>query len=645
MAEQETRKRFMGVTWRAIIIGLLLIPPVTFWIMEVECVWHSGHPTSISLMWGVLFTMLVIVLINLLVKRFFPKSSLTQGELITIYVMLCMAAGLAGHDTLQLTIPAIPHAFWFDTPENEWAEIVQPYVPRWLVVSDEKIIRGFYEGETSFYDKEIIGAWLGPTLWWTAFILALGMIMICINVIVRKQWTEHEKLAYPIIQLPLAITEGGGSSKFFRNRILWIGFGMAAFLDILNGLSYLYPQIPNIPVRHNQRNLGQYFTEKPWNAMGSVPIPFYPFVIGLGFLLPLDLSFSLWFFYLFRKAQEVGTSAIGIRLPRFPYLSEQSAGAWFGMFFIAIWVTRTHLKEVAKKVLGIETSLDDSEEPISYRLAVLLIFASSGFIIWFCLRAGMTIGIIIPFFVIFYAFSLAITRSRAELGPPAHEMAGMMNSQQILVNILGSRRLGANNLTVSMYFWFFSGRGYREHIMPHQLEGFKMAERAKMSNKKLVLAMALAIVVGSVASFWALVSELYRVGGEGGPAVGHIGQFNWLSNQLNYPKGTDVPAVLGMMAGLIFTFFLMAMRMRFLWWPFHPAGYALSTNFGIEYFWTCLVIATMIKYIVLKYGGAVAHRKARSFFFGVILGEYCVGAFWSAISVIFQTYTYDFAPG
>lgn len=627
------------------LIGLIIIPPVTFWVMEVECVWHSGHPTSISLMWGVVFTMFIVILLNLLVKRFLPNSSLTQGELITIYVMLCMAAGLAGHDTLQLMIPGIPHPFWFDTPENEWVEIMQPHVPRWLVVSEERIIRGFYEGETPFYTKEIMGAWLGPTLWWTAFILALGLIMICLNVIVRKQWTEHEKLAYPIIQLPLAITEGGGTSKFFRNKMLWIGFGIAAGLDILNGLSYLYPQIPNIPVRHDQRDLGRYFTEKPWNAMGSIPVPFYPFVVGLGFLLPLDLSFSLWFFYLFRKAQEVATSALGIRLPRFPYLSEQSAGAWFGLFFIAIWVTRSHLKEVFKKVLGFKTSLDDSEEAISYRLAVILILASSGFIIWFCLRAGMTIGIIIPFFAIFYAFSVAITRCRAELGPPAHEMAGMMNSQQILVNILGSRRMGANNLTVSMYFWFFSGRGYRNHIMPHQLEGFKMAERARMSNKRLVLAMALAIIFGSLASFWSLVSELYRVGGETGPSVGHIGQFGWLTNQLNYPKGTDYPAIMGMLAGLIFTFFLMAMRMRFLWWPFHPAGYALSTNFGVEYFWSCLVIATIVKLVVLKLGGASAHRKGVSFFFGVILGEYCVGAFWSAISVIFQTYTYDFAPG
>lgn len=645
MLEKVSQKRLTGVTWRAVLIGLILIPPMTFWIMEVECVWHSGHPTSISLMWGVVFTMFVIILINLLVKRLFPNSALTQGEMITIYVMLCMAAGLAGHDTLQLTIPAIPHAFWFDTPENEWQELIHPHVPRWLVVSDKNIMRGFYEGETPFYTKETIMAWLPLTLWWTAFIGALGMIMICLNVFVRKQWTEHEKLAYPIIQLPIAITEGGGTSKFFKNRMLWYGFGIAALIDVINGLNHFYPQIPRIPVRHNYHNIGQYFTEKPWNAVGSIPLPLYPFVIGLGFLLPLDLSFSLWFFYLFRKGQEVATSAIGVRLPGFPYLSEQSAGAWFGLFFIAIWVTRSHLKEVFKKVIGMKTNLDDSEEPISYRMATILTIVSFTFIIWFCLKAGMTLGIIIPFFVIFYAFSLAITRARAELGPPAHEMAGMMNSQQILVNVLGARRVGVNNLTVSMYFWFFSGRGYREHIMPHQLEGFKMAERARMSNKKLVLAMALAIIVGSLASFWALVSELYRIGGENGPSVGHIGQFEWLTNLLNYPKGTNFPAIFGMIAGLIFTFFLMFMRMRFLWWPFHPAGYALSTNFGVEYFWSCLVIATIVKWVVLKFGGASAHNKARTFFFGVILGEYCVGAFWSAISVIFQTYTYDFAPG
>ena len=653
MPQKENSHRESGVTWRAILIALILIPPNVFWIVEVELVWHSGHPTTISLFWNVVLNLFVLILINLFIKRVAPNAALTQGELITIYAMLSIASGLAGHDTLALTIPAIPHAFWFATPENDWVDLFHSHIPKHLVVVDKEIIRGFYEGDTPFYTAKILGAWIGPTLWWTAFILALGTIMICINVIIRKQWTEHEKLAYPIIQLPMALTEGGGSSSFFKNRLLWYGFIAAATLDIWHGLAHFYPILPDFSVRHNARNWGTFFADlgKPWNAVGNIPVPFYPFVIGLGFLLPLDLSFSMWFFFIINRVQRVVGSTLGIPSP-FPYLSEQSIGAWMAIFIIALIVTRKHLANVARTILGLPNGIDDSQEPIRYRTALVLIVFSSLFITWFCLRAGMTLPIILPFFVFFYAISFAITRVRAEIGPPAHEMAGMVNGQQFLLNILGTRRIGTNNLTVFPYFWFFSGRGYREHIMPHQLEAFKMAERTRMNTKRLVMAMIIAVVAGSIASFWATVSELYRLGGAItgagggiGPSVGHIGQFGWLAGLLTYPREPDVPAISFMTGGMVFTFILMIMRMRFIWWPLHPAGYAISMTFGVEYFWTCLVISTIIKWIVLKYGGPGAYRKAVHIFFGIILGEYCVGAFWSVLSVIIHAPIYDFAPG
>lgn len=646
-------RRTLGVSWRAIVISLILIPPNVFWVWEVEGMWHSGHPTTISLFWNVVLNLFILILLNLIIKRVAPASALTQGEMITIYVMLSIASGLVGHDTLALTIPAIPHAFWFATPENEWAEMFHNYIPKHLVVSDKNILRGFYEGETNFYEPQILLAWLGPTLWWTSLIIALGVIMICINVLVRKQWTEHEKLAYPIIQLPMAITEGGGTSRFFRNRILWIGFIAAAVLDIWHGLHHFFPILPDFSVRHNARNWGTFFTEKPWNAIGWLPVPLYPFVIGLGFLLPIDLSFSLWFFFLFKKAQLIFGSAMGFHaLPAFPYLSEQSIGAWMAIFISALLVTRRHLINAMRTVFGSKRGLDDTDEPIRYRTAFILIILSSVYIVWFCMKAQMTPTIILPFFGFFFAISLAITRVRAEIGPPAHEMAGMVNSQQFLLNILGTRRIGPNNLVMFPYFWFFSGRGYREHIMPHQLEGFKMAERARMNTKKLVLAMVLAVIVGSLASFWAVLSEMYRLGGAVtgagggiGPSVGHIGQFNWLANLFAYPRNTNIPATTFMSGGFLFTLFLMFMRMRFIWWPLHPAGYAISMTFGVEYFWSCLVISTLLKWLILKYGGLTMHRKATFFFFGVILGEYCVGAFWSAMSVILRHPIYDFAPG
>ncbi|MBC8392165.1 MAG: hypothetical protein H8E17_06340 [Deltaproteobacteria bacterium] len=111
-----------------------------------------------------------------------------------------VASGLAGHDFLQLTTPTLPHAYWFATPENEWQELFHPYIPEHLIVSNKTILTGYYEGKADFYQKDIIMAWLGPTLWWTSLFFALGLMMICMNVLVRKQWTEHEKLAYPIIQ-------------------------------------------------------------------------------------------------------------------------------------------------------------------------------------------------------------------------------------------------------------------------------------------------------------------------------------------------------------------------------------------------------------------------------------------------------------
>lgn len=631
-----------GVTWRALIVGAALIPLNNFWIMQVEGVWNTGHSTGLSLMWHVVLNLLVLVLINLfLLKKFLPRYAFTQSEFIAIYAMLTLGGGIAGRDMLQILIPVIGWPFWFATPENEWAQLFHRYIPRWLTVSDKRVLHDFYEGKSSLYKLENLQAWLGPVLWWTAFIVVLGFVMICINVLIRRQWTINERLSYPIIQLPMAITEDGGTSKFFRSKLLWIGFSCAAALNILNGLHYFFPAIPNLPVSYLDHNIGTYFTSKPWNAIGSLRLPLYPFAIALGFLLPLDLSFSIWFFYLFRKAQQVLGSAMGLHaLPNFPYLNQQSSGAWVGLFFVAVWLGRSHLRTVIKCIF--RGGSEDADEPVRYRTAAVGILVGMTLLVLFCYRAGMSLAIILPFFAIFFILSTAITRMRAELGPPTHELVNM-NAGNMLVDILGSRRVGANNMSIFPLFWFFSGRGYRSHLMPHQLESFKMAEIARTKNsRRLVYAMTLAMVLGGFSAFWALLHFSFDWGLDLIP-IGHdSGVFRMLQGRLNNPTGTNIQAVSFMGVGLLFTVFLMIIRMRFLWWPLHPAGYALSTNFGIDYIWSCLVISCLIKWIILKYGGMRLHRKATTFFFGVILGEYCTGGFWSLISVLLQQRTYDF---
>ncbi len=515
----KTQSSYQGVTFRSLIIAVILIPINCYWIIEMEVIRYSGHPVTISLFFNVVFNIFVLIALNLLLKKYLPEQALSQSELLVIYIILSLASGIAGHDMLEILVPMLGHAYWFATPENEWAELFHRYIPRWLTVSDESALDGYYNGEVSLYTADKLKTWMEPVLWWSAFIFALVFVMLCINVIVRKRWTQSEKLSYPIIQLPLEMTNS--SMAFFKSRFMWMGFSIAAMLTLINGLNHFFPSIPEIPIRVRGIRI---FTDKPWNAMGSIPISFYPFAIGLGFFIPLDLAFSCWFFFWFWRIQRVIGSALGLRsLPGFPYMSEQASGGYLGLAVIAFWVSRRHIKEVFRKVVGYRTDLDDSDEPMRYRTAVLGAVGGMAFIFFFCSKfgvssifygsaAGMSSLVIMVFFAIYFGISTAVTRMRAELGSPVHDLH-YSGPDQIMVRVLGTRRLGAGNLSFFSMFWFIN-RAYRSHPMPHQLEGFKLAERTGTSNKRLVLAMMIAVALGSLSAFWALLDRGYRLGME-----------------------------------------------------------------------------------------------------------------------------------
>jgi hypothetical protein len=123
------------------------------------------------------------------------------------------------------------------------------------------------------------------------------------------------------------------------------------------------------------------------------------------------------------------------------------------------------------------------------------------------------------------------------------------------------------------------------------------------------------------------------------------GQYQQLQSRLENPVPANVPGMLAVGFGVLAASAMTAARIRFVWWPFHPAGYALAMNFGVEYFWSCLVFSSLIKWTVIRYGGYRLNRHVMPFMFGLILGEYTIGAFWSAMSVVTGIRTYDFAPG
>ena len=294
-------KRGTSVTWRAVLIGLILIPINSYWVVQMESVYYSAHSTLFSLLFNVVFTLLVLITLNILLQKLSANLAFKQGELLTIYIMLCQASALAGHSMMQILPPTIVAPFGLATPENEWQELFWRYIPKWLAVSDgralEEYIEGF-TGESTLYTIRNIKAWLIPVIVWSAFICTLMYAMICINIIIRKQWTDRERLTYPIAQLPFEMTDRAFFSG--RNKLMWLSFMVVGGINLINGLNFFFPAIPYLRVR--PYDLGAFFTSKPWNAVGYMPLTFRPFLIGLIFLIPLDISFSCWFFFFFWKA-------------------------------------------------------------------------------------------------------------------------------------------------------------------------------------------------------------------------------------------------------------------------------------------------------------------------------------------------------
>lgn len=624
--------RGRGVTLRSVLIGLILMAVNVYWVTIVEVRWYSLDGSCLPLFITPVFLLFCLAVLNLVLMRLWPRLAFNQAELLVTYLMVVISETLAGHDFVQNLFGVIGHPFQFATPENKWEDLFLQYVPDWLTVSDEIALRGLYEGDESWLSPAMYRPFLPALIAWGGFLLVLIFVMLCINVLVRKPWTEHEKLSYPLIVLPLELTRGQETARFFRNRLMWAGLGVAFVIDLVNGCSAIWPQIPEIKYI-KLYELSQHWPFRPWNATGSTRLGMYPFAIGLAFFLPSDLSFSCWFFYVISKLERVLGATMGWELVKgFPYLNEQAAGAWIGLGLIAIIATKSHLLEVWRHVMGYRTTLNDADEPMSYRTALIGIAVGLVALGVFCSYAGMSLGTIIGFFAIFYLLSVAITRVRAELGTP-HEIY-FVNPHRVMVQVAGVGAFTIRDLTaLSATYWF--NRGYRCHPMPCQLEAFKMSEFVDLDRKWLARAIMIATVAAIVLGYWANLHITMREGAsarcQGFKSWVGWETYNRLAGWLQTPEPTDYKAIAFMVIGGAIVFALKSLRYRYTGLPLHPAGYALAISFAMDYFWFAFFVSWLVKTVILRYGGQKAHRNGIWFFLGLLLGDYVFGSIWAII--------------
>ncbi len=582
-----------------------------------------------------IFLFFVITLLLNPVARGLTGSSLRPGELATVYIMMIVGAAIPSWGLSMNLIPLLGGFLYYTTPENDWAALILPYLEPALVVGDGEAVQKLFEGRAK---GEPIpwGAWVSPLFYWSLFILTTYFVTLCLLVVLRRQWVDRERLTFPLATLPLqmgADTEGRRLPPFLRNYLTWVGFSIPALIGSINALHRYYNFIPWI-------DLNVYLPILRRSVWLNLRPHFE--VLGLSYLLNLDVSLGIWLFALLNIVAMGTLRMVGLTIgPEQPYsspsppsLAHIALGALFFLVFSNFWSSREHLRDVVRKAFGRAPDIDDSEELLSYRVAVFgFVFGFVAGNVWLVL-AGMNVATALVFqlsaLVIFVGLSRIISQAglaycRAPVAPAV-----------FTVNTLGSSFVGPSGIaTLALNFpW---SADIRTFVMASAATGLKLAEVTRLEYRRLFWAIAIAIVVTMVGSSFAVIYLGYTHGGinlsswQFGFMTRYTG--NWITHNISNPAPVEIWHLSFAGVGVVLMALLTFVKNRFVGFPIHPIGLAVGLPHPVQIIWPSIFFAWLLKSIILKYGGPLLYTRLRPFFLGLVLGAFGTAGIWLIIDV------------
>ena len=629
------------LTGRSFLLGTCFVIVICCIVSYAELVITYIQIGFLQLPPAVIGLFFFLVLGNRLLGKLGDRFGLSARELMCIYCMMLVASMISSRGVMEKLIPALIAVNYFTNETNSWDTLFFPHIKPWLIPfsPDQKgqasVAIGFYEGLRTG-DAIPWRAWVEPLCIWGVLVFFVFTAFLCLASILRKQWIENEKLTFPLVSLPIEfVHESGG---FLRNRLMWLGFTLPALIFTLNGLHEIWPQIPNLPLRHL---LNPYFTERPLNAIAYTPIFLSFAAVGFFYLLPTQLLFSLWFFFLLTRLQDVVAAMLGLRvssMPLYPtrlYIGYQVAGAYVVLVVSFIYMGLPHFRSVFRRAFT-GTPADDTEELLPYRTAVWGLVLSLILAVGWCYAAGLNLGFAV-FQILVYVCIVAVVmaRSTAEGGLLMTETSFRPVDLYQLISTKAA--LGAQSLTVLSFLDAIFTRDQRGLILTGFLDGLKIRDRVGMSYRSLVgvfvFGSLIAFIVAAVIHLWLPYTHganyMYSYTYRGNPLWAFQDNLAAMEG-----LGTDVrgTGVLFFALGVVVTTGLVILRMLYWWWPLHPLGYALSASWTLIVFWFPVLIAWCIKTPLLRYSGIRQYQRLRPFFLGMVFGEFSMAVVWTLIS-------------
>ena len=575
--------------------------------------------------------------------------------------------------------------WWWDERfiKDNFAEFAQrPETPRSEAATQGLVARmgtmlGQHVADTHHLEKLPPGTpsipwhiWAWPILNWSVFALMVIGFLICMAEVLRRLWLKIENLPMPLMEIPEGVlswspdgvkSRGGGFSWLLlvglSIGLLWVSIQAAGYFRIA--------PFDRLPIDLASKDLAPAFKNPPFKFVGTCWICWSPLLIAIGCMVSLEISRSVWVVYwlLGIGLMILGTMGINANtLPTaaqiqafsyrpFPWWEDQAAGAMIVMSLWMFWASRARLWDILSAMWK---PVNEGQVGDAFVPAKLLPFLLVGLLIAMPVYAwcmGVTsILFLLMLFGLFILFTVAAARLRAETGFPIVPALTTMSRYNLMLG--GPRTFGGMASSAGASFFWLSN-SLISSLLPAQLEIIGMAQRQRVSVKRVALAMFLAAVVALAISMPLMLFLQYSLqggampdpaGGVGGKESLYIlyrfggrhldqGAFEWVRIWATLVGGA-------LMLGFLFG------RSFLLGFPFHPiALLAVLTAFNngqyynpqanINLIWGPAMIAWLIKRSIFKIGGADLFTRLLPLFRGVVIGHLLALVLWAFVRAIF----------
>jgi hypothetical protein len=662
--ESESLQQEGGVTWRVVVLCLVLAAVFGYIIPIIDYKFENTHLGTAHLPPGALAVLLLLLLVVNPLLRLLPKGpAFSRKETLTVYITCLFSCLVPGHGAEGWFPPHLIGSFYYATPENKWMQFLQPHLAPWLTPAlsssgqyNREVAEGWYNGISGSTQVIPWGAWLVPLLAWGTLIFASYLMLGCLSIMLRAQWAEREALSFPLLRLPTDMTEDmdrlttheklGG---FFRNPLMWIGFGITVFIQIVNGLNAYFPDMPKMSL---SLATDPFFTEAPWNQMGSVWLEVWPIVIGITYLLTSEVSFSLWFFLWFVKFQYIIAYYCGLMPNTLPttlgalypgsktFVGFQQVGAYFAYVGVVLWTGREHLGHIVRRAFGrAPAKASEKDEALSYPLAFWGFVLSFTFLIAWSVMAGMELKVALALWACYLVIVTGMTRVVVE--------SGLLSIQQgwlplpTMAQLVGSGPgtwLTTSSIVPASFVQGAMMDDMRGFLMPSFVQGFKLAHDQKIKLRPLFALICAVVFISLVVAAWTNVRLGYDNGGLS-LANQHFSQGSptkpayVINDLMNGARDRDWSNWFWLGAGAFMTCALMLARSRWMWFPLHPIGFLMSVTYPLHRLWLSIFLGWGAKVLITRFGGNDSYRRTTPLFLGMVLGDVAMMLLWLAIDL------------